>query len=181
MKVKNLNNHIQHIVTGYKQQATLYVKLLQMAQRLETILTAESAMTDEGDTAGGSENLSGHLQQIMSDRSRTIDDIIRLDEDIRPHREAVMNILHLKEFDLSRVQDLIHADLRKDFFEQQKLLEKLIIEIMETDRKNETVLNNRMQDVAAELKKIKQHHRIQQTYLDRPEKYPEPRFIDSKK
>jgi hypothetical protein len=117
----------------------------------------------------------------MSDRGRIIKDITKLEEDIRPHKESVMNILHLKEFNLDKVQDLINADLRKDFFEQKRVMEKIIKEIIEIDHNNQTTMENIMQDVSAELKKIKQHHQIQQTYLDRPEKFPEPRFLDSKK
>ena len=181
MKVKNLNNHIQHIVTGLKQQGQLYVKLLQMSQKLGKTLAEDSAKSADGDIADTSETLSVHITEIMSDRRLIIKDIAKLEEDIRPHKEAVMNILHLKEFNLDKVQDLINTDLRKEFFEQKRVIEKMIKEIIEIDHNNQATMENRMQDVAAELKKIKQHHQIQKTYLDRPEKFPEPRFLDSKK
>ncbi|WP_418791002.1 hypothetical protein [Phosphitispora sp. TUW77] len=187
MKVKILNNHIQHIVTGFKQQCHFYVKLLQMSQKLGKIVSEVSAKDDDDDGAVTGDItyklniLPEQINEIMSERALIINNIARLEEDIRPHKEAVMNICHLKEFSLDRVQDLINADLRKEFFEQIKLIQKIIKEIIEIDHVNEMALQKNMHNLAAELKKIKQHHQIQKTYLDRPEKFPESRFIDSKK
>ena len=169
MKVKNLNNHIRHIVTGFEQQALLYTKLLKFSRELERQLA-------DGTGEGFPENISSIIKQ----RSGIINDIIKIDEDIEPHKKAVMSILHLKEFNLNRVQDLIFPELRKSFFEQKQIIEKIIKQLIEIDQRNEAALKDNMQGLAMELKKIKQHHQIKQTYLDSPEKFPEPRFLDKK-
>lgn len=163
MKVKNLNSHIEHIISGYKQQYPYYKQLLQLSLKMQTIVF---------DT-----NIE-EIEQIFTARIEVINNIEEIEKNIVSHKEAVMNLLHLKEFNLEKVLDLIYADLKKELYEQKEVLEQLINAIIESDRKNEEVLNNQLKDNVSEQIRIKQHFGIQQVYLDRPEKYPEPRFFD---
>jgi hypothetical protein len=168
MKVNNLNSHIEHIVNGYKQQLGFYQQLLELARQQET-----AALSGEPDP--------DRVLEGFQQRGEVIQSIIELDQNISQHKEAVMNLLHLKEFRLDKGQDLIHVHLRKELEEQRTTIEQVIRAIIETDLKNEEALKNLMQDVAKELRSIQQYHDIQQTYFDRPEKFPEPRFFDKKK
>ena len=168
MKVKNLNSHIEHIVTGYNQQFGLYQQLLELARQQET-----AALSGEPDP--------DRVLEGFQQRGEVIQSIIEIDRNILQHKEAVMNLLHLKEFNLEKVKDLVHINLRDEMDEQLKAIERVIRGIIETDRKNVMVLENLKQDVAKELRSIQQYHDVQQTYCDRPEKFPEPRFFDKKK
>ncbi|MHB9094789.1 MAG: flagellar export chaperone FlgN [Eubacteriales bacterium] len=166
MKVKNLNNHIEHIVEGYKQQLQYYEKFLILAKKQQSI------------TAIGDIQV---LQEVLQKRSETIDSIIEIDKSVSLHKEAAMNILHLKEFQLDKVVDLIHPDLRKELETQTEAIRQVINGIFDVDRKNAELLKNEMSKAANERNKIQQHFEMQQAYLDRPEKFPEPRFVDKKK
>jgi len=166
MKVKNLNSYIEHIVSGYKQQYQCYRQLLELSQQLTDLV---------------SENALDMVQEVLLKQEDVIKNIKELDQNISQHKEAVMNLLHLKEYKLDKVQDLIHVNLRKELDGQRAAIEQIIKVIIETDRKNEEVLKNLKHDVVKELKSIKQHYNLQQTYFDRPEKFPEPRFFDKKK
>lgn len=166
MKVKNLNSHIEHIVNGYKQQQQFYRQLLELSQLLADRIT---------------ENALDRVQEVLLKKDDLIKNIQEIDQNISQHKEAVMNLLHLKEFIVDKVQDLIHVNLRKELDEQRTAIQQTIQTIIETDRKNEEALENLKQDMARELRGIQQHYDIQQIYLDRPEKHPEPRFFDKKK
>ena len=168
MKVKNLNSHIEHIITGYKQQFGLYQQLLELARQQET-----AALSGESDP--------DRVLEGFQQRGEVIQSIIELDRNISRHKEAVMDLLHLKEFRLDEGRELIHAHLREELEEQRAAVERVIRAIIETDRKNAEALNDLKQDVAKELRSIQQYHDVQQTYFDRPEKFPEPRFFDKKK
>lgn len=168
MKVKNLNSHFEHIVNGFKQQHKCYQQLLGLARQQETMISESDPDLDM-------------VQEIFRQKSEVINNIKELENNISQHKEAVMNLLHLKEFKIDKVQDLIHANLRKELDEQRTAIQQTIQAIIETDRKNEEALKNLKQDVAKELRSIQQYYDIQQTYFDRPEKFPEPRFFDKKK
>ncbi len=166
MKVKNLNSEIEQIVRGYKQQYQYYQDLLQLSRQLEALISADDVED---------------VQQLLLKRNEIIERIKVVEDNLSIHREAVMALLHLKEFNLEKVQDLIHADLRKELTEQREAIEQLIKAIIRLDSKNEEALKNHLQDVAGELKNIHQYYEIRKAYIDRPEKFPEPRFIDKKK
>lgn len=166
LKVKNLNNHIEHIVNGYKQQYLCYQQLLQLSQR-HTSLTSENNIDE--------------ILEILRQKEEVINSIKELDQNISLHKKVIMDLLHLNEFHLDKVQDLIYINLRNELNEQRAAIEHIITTILETDQKNEEDLRNLKRDVAKELKSIQQHHELQQTYFDLPEKFPEPLFFDKKK
>lgn len=170
MKVKNLNSHIEHIINGYKQQYRRYEQLLALSQQLLN-RPADSNSADYIES----------FEQNLRKRSEIIDNIKEIENNISMHKEAVMDLLHLKEFNLEKVQDLVYPNLREELEEQRRSIEQAIKEIIDTDRKNEEALKTQMMNVTSELRSIQQHYELQQTYLDRPEKFPEPRFIDKKK
>lgn len=166
MKVKNLNSHIEHIVNGYRQQYHFYQQLLQLAGR-QSLLVSENDIEE--------------IQEVLCQKGEVINSIREIENNISQHKEAVKNLLHIKEFKLDKVQELIQINLRNELNALREAHEKIINQIIETDRKNEETLKNCTQDVVKELKSIQQHYDIQQAYFDRPEKFPEPRFFDKKK
>ncbi len=170
MKVKELNSHIIQIVDGYKQQHRCYQQLQQLSGQLFGKLEALVAADD-----------AGAIQQVLLERGELIDAIERINKNVSAHQEEVVNLLHLKEFNLEKVQDLIHPTLRKELREQQEAIEQVIKAIIDLDSGIGEILKKQKQNVTGELKKIQQCFELRRAYLDRPAKFPEPRFIDKKK
>lgn len=177
MKVKNLNNHVEHIISGYKQQYLLYQQLVQISRQFSQQLTLQVG-TPVADGDGLREEL---IQQIMQKRTELVENIKELDSNISLHKEAIINLLHLKEFNLGNVQELIHANLRQELHEQVVNLGQVIRSVMETDNKSRETIKVLQQNISKKLKNINRHFELQQAYLDRPEMFPEPRFLDKKK
>jgi len=125
LKIKKLNEHIKHIVNGYQQQSRLYIKILQISKQLTEVLENKSIED---------------VNAILAEKGQAADVIRKVDNDIQPHQEAVKEILHLRQFGIEKVQDLIHPDLRKEFNEQKALIENTMKEIIALDRKNEVAL-----------------------------------------
>ncbi len=166
MKVKNLNSHIEHIVNGYKQQNLLYQKLLHETKSLAEHIS-------NVDTVAIIDTVAAREQLILS--------IKELDENINGHRQAVMELVHLKDFNLDRVGELVHPALRQEYDEQCGQIKALLSELVQLDKLNQERLQANIKDAKSEFRKINQHHEIQQVYLDRPERYPEARFLDKLK
>ena len=170
MKVKNLNSHIEHIINGNKQQNQCYQQLLELSQQI--LHQLEDSI---------SANYIESIEQVLHKRGEIVNSIKEIERNITTHKEAIMGLLHLKEFNLERVEDLINPNLIKELHEQKEATMRIIKTIIDSDSKNAEVLKNQRQNVADELRSIQQHFEIQQVYLDRPERFPESRFIDKKK
>lgn len=166
MKVKNLNSHIEHIVTGYKHQYQRYTELLKLSQQLEDMIKAK--------------DISG-VETAVAKKGEIIQNIKEIEGTVMAHKEDVMSLLHLKEFNLAKVSELIRANLLADLEKETMLIQQVIQEIVALDRRNEEGIRSLMQSLGKELKSIHQHFGIQQAYLDRPEIFPEPRFFDKRK
>lgn len=125
MKVKNLNTHIEQIINGYKQQYQCYQQLLELSQQLSNQL--EDSI---------SANYIESIEQVLHKRGEIADSIKETEGNITTYKEAVMELLHLKEFNLEQVQDLIHANLRKELQEQEEIARQIIKAIIDSDSKN---------------------------------------------
>jgi len=131
MKVKNLNTHIEQIINGYKQQYQCYQQLLELSQQLSNQL--EDSI---------SANYIESIEQVLHQRGEIVDSIKEIEGNIATHKEAVMGLLHLREFNLEKVENLIHTDLRKELQEQEEAARQIIKAIIDSDSKNAEALKN---------------------------------------
>lgn len=118
MKVKNLNIHIKDIIAGYRQQYQYYQELMDLSQQL---------LHQLGDPISA-DYLEG-VDRILRERGKVIDNLKEIEADIKTHQEAVMGLLHLREFNLEKVEALIHTDLRKELREQEEAAGKIAEEL----------------------------------------------------
>jgi len=65
--------------------------------------------------------LTDYYQQL----NQITDSIKKAENDLSVHRQAVMDILHLKEFNLEKVSDLIYPQLWEELNTQMNLVEQL--------------------------------------------------------
>ncbi|ADG83610.1 flagellar protein FliT [Thermincola potens] len=166
MKVKNLNSHIEHIINGYQQQSVFYEQLRNLSRQLRELIE-----TDNWQEIG----------RALDARADIIKNINEINSDMEPHKKAVMELLHLKEFNLAKVQDLIYPQFRRKLEEGTQKIKDLLKEIVTWDRQNMKIMEEHKISISQELKQIKQYREFQQAYLDRPEMFPEPVFFDKKK
>lgn len=165
MKVKNLNSHIEHIINGYQQQSVFYEQLRNLSRQLRELIE-----TDNWQEIG----------RALDARADIIKNINEINSDMEPHKKAVMELLHLKEFNLAKVQDLIYPQFRRKLEEGTQKIKDLLKEIVTWDRQNMKIMEEHKISISQELKQIKQYREFQQAYLDRPEMFPEPVFFDKK-
>lgn len=64
-------------------------------------------------------------QELMHQQNQINDSIKKAEDDLAAHRQAVMDILHLKEFNLEKVRDFIYPQLWEELYIQKNLVEQL--------------------------------------------------------
>ncbi|KNZ70116.1 hypothetical protein Tfer_1257 [Thermincola ferriacetica] len=166
MKVKNLNSHIEHIINGYQQQSVFYEQLRNLSRQLRELIETDNWQ---------------EIDKALDARADIIKNINEINSDMEPHKKEVVELLHLKEFNLAKVQDLIYPQLRRKLEEETQKIKDLLKEIVTWDRQNMKIMEEHKISISQELKQIKQYREFQQAYLDRPEMFPEPVFFDKKK
>jgi len=165
LKVRELHNQVQAIHDYYELQLKMYREILKITEKI-----TQSLNKDQSDK----------ILDLLHERQQIIEKIIITNNNIKLHKQKVIDILHLKEFSITRVEQLVHNQSSSRIAKILDELNNILTTINQLDVQNQQELSRILNSIRSEFNKIHDGKNARQAYLDVSEQFPEPRFFDKK-